>query len=161
METLCSALLDLEPEQSRCACPVRTSLPSFDEGYPSGIVVKNLPARCRRHGFDLWVGRYPRGGNGNPLQNSCLENSMDREAWPGTVCGVVEGQTRPQGSMPLMSCAATRLTVCLGKHREGACTSPFSKQRLRFSFASNQTHFIRSNDTRKEDLHWSPTQKDQ
>ena len=27
-------------------------------------------------------------GHGNPLQYSCLENSMDRKAWQATVCGV-------------------------------------------------------------------------
>ena len=27
------------------------------------------------------LGRYPGGGNGNPLQYSCLENPMDRGAW--------------------------------------------------------------------------------
>ena len=32
--------------------------------------------------------RYLREGNGNPLQYSCLENSMDREAWWATVHGV-------------------------------------------------------------------------
>ena len=31
--------------------------------------------------FDLWVGRSPGDGNGNPLQYSCLENSMDRGVW--------------------------------------------------------------------------------
>ena len=30
------------------------------------------------------------GGNGNSLQYSCLENSMDREAWWATVHGVVK-----------------------------------------------------------------------
>ena len=34
------------------------------------------------------------GGNGNPLQYSCLENSMDREAWQDTVYGVTKSQTR-------------------------------------------------------------------
>ena len=33
-------------------------------------------------------GRSPGEGNGNPLQYSCLENSMDRGAWPVTVHGV-------------------------------------------------------------------------
>ena len=33
-------------------------------------------------------GRYPGEGNGNPLQCSCLENLMDREAWQTTVHGV-------------------------------------------------------------------------
>ena len=32
-------------------------------------------------------------GNGCPLQYSCLENSMDREAWWATVHGVVKTQT--------------------------------------------------------------------
>ena len=32
--------------------------------------------------------------NGNPLQYSCLEKSMDRGAWPATVHGVSKSQTR-------------------------------------------------------------------
>ena len=32
--------------------------------------------------------RSPGGGHGNPLQNSCLENPMDREAWWATVPGI-------------------------------------------------------------------------
>ena len=32
-------------------------------------------------------GRFPEGGNGNPLQYSCLENPMDRGAWLATVHG--------------------------------------------------------------------------
>ena len=31
------------------------------------------------------LGRFPRGGHGNPLQYSCLENPMDRGAWQATV----------------------------------------------------------------------------
>ena len=38
-------------------------------------------------------GRYPRGGNGNPLQYSCLENPMDRGAWSATALGVAKIQT--------------------------------------------------------------------
>ena len=34
--------------------------------------------------------RFPGGGNGNPLQYSCLENSMDRRAWQAIVHGVTE-----------------------------------------------------------------------
>ena len=32
-------------------------------------------------------GRSPGGGNGNPLQYSCLENPMDRGAWQATAMG--------------------------------------------------------------------------
>ena len=39
-------------------------------------------------------GRSPGEGNGNPLQYSCLENSMDRGAWWATVHGVTKSQTR-------------------------------------------------------------------
>ena len=35
-------------------------------------------------------GRSPGGGNGNPLQYSCLKNPMDRGAWWATVHGVSE-----------------------------------------------------------------------
>ena len=34
------------------------------------------------------------GGNGNPLQYSCLENSVDRGAWWATVHGVAKSQTK-------------------------------------------------------------------
>jgi len=36
------------------------------------------------------LGRSPREGNGNPLQYSCLENSMDRGAWQAIGHGVTE-----------------------------------------------------------------------
>ena len=35
-------------------------------------------------------GRSPGEGNGNPLQYSCLENPMDKEAWQATVHGVAK-----------------------------------------------------------------------
>ena len=40
------------------------------------------------------LGRSPGGGNGNPLQYSCLENPLDREAWRAAVHGVAGSQTR-------------------------------------------------------------------
>ena len=48
------------------------------------LVVKSLPASAgdiRNMGSILGLGRSPGGGNGNPLQYSCLGNSMDRGAW--------------------------------------------------------------------------------
>ena len=40
------------------------------------------------------LGRSPGGGNGNPLQYSCLGSSMDRGAWQPTVHGVVKSWTQ-------------------------------------------------------------------
>ena len=56
--------------------------------------MKNLPANAGDVGLIPGWERFPAGGNGNPLQYSCLENSMDREAWQATVHGAAKSQTR-------------------------------------------------------------------
>ena len=59
-------------------------------------MVKNLPASARdvRHvGLIPESGRSPGGGHGNPLQDSCLENPMERGAWRATVHWVAQSQT--------------------------------------------------------------------
>ena len=59
-------------------------------------VVKNLPAKAGDTGDAASVPgweRSPGTGNGNLLQYSCLENSMDREAWQATVHGVSKSWT--------------------------------------------------------------------
>ena len=43
--------------------------------------------------LSLGLGRFPGEGNGNPLQYSCLEISMDRGDWWATVNGVQKSQT--------------------------------------------------------------------
>ena len=56
-------------------------------GFPGGTVVKNSAADAgdtRDAGLIPGLGRCPGGGKGNPLQYSCLENSMDRGAWRAT-----------------------------------------------------------------------------
>ena len=55
-------------------------------------MVKNPPA-MGRPGFDPWVGKIPRGGHGNSLQYSSLENSMDRVVWQATVHRVAKSWT--------------------------------------------------------------------
>ena len=39
-------------------------------------------------------GRYSGDGNGNPLQDSCLENPMDRGAWHTIIHGVAKSRTQ-------------------------------------------------------------------
>ena len=53
-------------------------------------MVKNLPANAEDPGWIPGSGRSPGGGNGNPLQCSCLENRMDRGAWWATVHGIAK-----------------------------------------------------------------------
>ena len=55
-------------------------------------MVKNLSADARDVGLIPGLGRSLGGGNGNPLQYSFLENSMDREAWWATVHGAAKSQ---------------------------------------------------------------------
>ena len=60
-------------------------------------MVKNPPTNAgdvREVGSIPGLGRSPGEGNGNPLQYSCLENSMDKGAWRGTVRGVAKSQMR-------------------------------------------------------------------
>ena len=49
-------------------------------GFPGGSVVKNTPANAGDVGSVPGSGKTPEEGNGNPLQYSCLENSMERGA---------------------------------------------------------------------------------
>ena len=56
-------------------------------GFPGGSVVKNPPANAGDAGSIPGSGRCPEGGNGNPLQHSCLENPMDRGTWWAIVHG--------------------------------------------------------------------------
>ena len=56
-------------------------------------MVRNLPANTGDSGDAGSIpgsGRFPGEENGNPLQYSCLENSIDRGAWPTTVHRVAE-----------------------------------------------------------------------
>ena len=62
-------------------------------GFPGGSVVRNLPVTTGDAGSIPGTERFPEEGNGNPLQYSCLENSMDRGAWQAIVHGVTESRT--------------------------------------------------------------------
>ena len=61
-----------------------------DLRVPGGSVVKNPPANAGDAGSIPGSGRSPGEGNGNPLQYSCLQNSMGRGAWQAMVHGVTK-----------------------------------------------------------------------
>ena len=80
----------MEKKLKKCVCVCVC----LSVGFPGGTVVKNLPANSgdsRDIGSIPGLGRSP---GGNPLQESCLENSMNRGAWQATVHGVAKSQTQ-------------------------------------------------------------------
>ena len=63
-----------------------------------GIYLKNPPASAGNESSVPGLGRSPGGGNGNPFQYSCLENSMDRGTWGATVYAVCRDMTEHAGT---------------------------------------------------------------
>ena len=65
----------------------------FWKGFPGGSDGKASARNAGDLGSIPGLGRSSGEGNGNPLQYSCLENSMDGGAWWATVHGVAKSQT--------------------------------------------------------------------
>ena len=63
-------------------------------GFLVAQIVNNLPAMQKSPGLIPGSGSSPREGNGYPLWYSCLENSMNREAWWDTAHGVAKSKTQ-------------------------------------------------------------------
>ena len=81
--------------------PVNIPPPFIEEiilpSLPGGTVVKNQPGNAgdaKDKGLIPESKRSPGGGIGNPLQYSCLENSMDRGTWWATVHGIAKSWTQ-------------------------------------------------------------------
>ena len=73
---------------------IRTTVPL--KGFPGGSYSKEYACNVGDPDLISRLGRSPGEGNGNPLQNSCLENSMDRGDWWATVLGSQESDTTEQ-----------------------------------------------------------------
>ena len=63
-------------------------------GFPGGSDGKESACNVGDLGSIPGLGRSPGGGHGKPLQYSCLENPMNREAWQAPVYGVAKSWTR-------------------------------------------------------------------
>ena len=61
-------------------------------GFPGGSEVQESTYNAGDPGLIPGSGRSPEEGNGNPLQDSFLKNTMDRRAWWATVQGVTKSQ---------------------------------------------------------------------
>ena len=68
----------------------------FPWGFPGVSDGKEFACNVEDLGLIPGSGRSPGGGHGNPLQYSCLENSMHRQAWWAIVCGVAKSQTQTE-----------------------------------------------------------------
>ena len=63
-------------------------------GFRGGADDKESACNAGDLGSIPGLGRSPGEVNGNPLEYSCLENSMDRGAWRATVHGITKIRTR-------------------------------------------------------------------
>ena len=81
-------------------------------GFPGGS--HNKESTCNAEDLVLipGLGRFLGEGNENPLQCYLLENSMDREAWWATICGVAKSQTQLALSLSmLLVCGCESWTI--------------------------------------------------
>ena len=100
-----SSLPNCEEINFRCLSPPVYSFPGGSDGKGPACNAGDL-------GSVPGLGRCPGGGLGNPLQDSCLENPMDRGAWRAAVCGVAKSRTRLSDYQSMVFCpeSTSRLT---------------------------------------------------
>ena len=89
-QDLCTWVVTSYPVEALAASQLQEEMWCF----PGGSAVKASASNAGDLGLIPGSGRSPGGGDGNPLQYSCLENSMDRGTWWATVHGVTKSWTR-------------------------------------------------------------------
>ena len=95
MFSLIQAQMNTEILENKCIYSVSIHIfPCFvierAQGFSSGSDGKESACNAGDSGSIPGMGRSPEEGNGNVLQYSCLENSMDRGAWQATIHGVIK-----------------------------------------------------------------------
>ena len=97
-------------------------------------MVKTVPAMWGnlQYRFNPWVGKIPEGGNGNPLQYSCLENSLDRGAWQAKVHEVAKSRTQ----------MTEWLTLSLSKHSKQSLETLFFTVHLTYSVKLEKIQWV-------------------
>ena len=86
-------------------------------GFPTGSVVKNLPASVRDTGSTPGSESLPGEGNGNLLQYSYLGNSLDKGAWRATVHGVAKSHIWLSGCTHMHTSESFGCWILSLKHR--------------------------------------------
>ena len=84
-------LITSSPSKNFTPKPPHNEIKSSIYGFLVAQAVKNLLTMHENRALGQ---RSPGEGHGNPLQYSCLENSMDRRTWQATAHGVAKNQTQ-------------------------------------------------------------------
>ena len=82
----------------------------INRGFPDSSMVKNLPAKAGAVDLISGSGKSPGGGNGSPLQYSCLENSMGKGACQVIVHHVTESDVIEQLTLIFIKLGVTSLS---------------------------------------------------
>ena len=117
------------------------------EGFPHSSVSKESTSSTGDPGLTPGSGRSPGEGNGNPLQCSCLENSMDRGVWQATVHGVARVRhdlaTKPHQSRTTNYYSNSVSTIpCVHTSRKRIRRHDFWGDEQRKGWINSKVHFI-------------------
>ena len=91
---MCLLIICLVLEGRHFSCELATPQVAVPRWYPRSSVGKESTCNAGDPGSIPGSGRSLEAGNSNPLQYSCLENTMDRGAWQATVHGIAKSETQ-------------------------------------------------------------------